>query len=81
MAFTVRFLLKDNGEIKPMSGGIQEVSGEDNIRNILNTKIHDIIRLGIAPDKRAYRVIKITRKADRQQEDLDLHIDIIVEKV
>ena len=77
MTFTVRFLYDKEGELKPMAGGIQEVLGEDNIRNILNTKLHQIIRLGIAPNKKAYRVTKI----DSQQQGDDLHIDIAVTDV
>ncbi|MFC2071474.1 hypothetical protein ACFLUU_01985 [Chloroflexota bacterium] len=73
MTFAVQFLYDDEGELKPI-GDVQEVLGEDNIRNIQNTQVGDNIRLGIELDKRTYRVTRI----DRQVHGDDVHKAITV---
>ena len=62
--------------MKPIMGGIQEVLVKDNIHNILNTQKRQIIRSGITPNKKAYKVTKTTRQY--QGDDKYLHLDITV---
>ena len=72
MALTVRYIFKVGDDLR--MGHIQEVQGTDNIRNIQKTRVHDNVGLGITPNKKIYRVLKV----EGQTSGDDLHMDITV---